>query len=680
MEHEDFINYLAGIQHTKFGTSLGESGGYISFRNSGQRDSVKEFTLSFEAILSGFQDILNNLAIFQSQSDYVESGWRDLGKDYFNDISLSSIIRVQTKPTFTTFSKIICWANNLDYPGDNVINLSKDHLVAAIEKLQKLIDSYKPNEDQRKISNISYYVLSDSSRGQFVYDLVSFLLSRSIERPLFDCLVEKSAEHGSFNLEKDDYRLTSIFKVSADKLNENELTRGDKLRFFTDPFEYDSKFYYLSNQWTDGTESRLDIQTLIPVFNGLYTDYQILVEGDKYILKQVDIIESLMIPKPFILLAGISGTGKTRFVREQAAAHNLDNKNFCLVPVRPDWHEPSDLLGYISRIGGKPEYVSTKVLQFIIEAWKAVAPNANSEGMGELDLTSAPYWLCLDEMNLAPVEQYFADYLSVLESRKFIGGQYSCDPLLDKSVLETEGADIQKDLKLIDEQNLWNYFCKNGISLPPNMIVAGTVNMDETTHGFSRKVIDRALSIDFGEFFPNDYSRFFSGQALPKTLTYSAQTQVSQDTFECSVDANGSKTISFLDEVNSVLRNTPFELAYRALNEALLHVDTFKPDTEEKLQAVWDDFLMTKVLPRIDGDDDKLRIVVNGETLNLLERLETVLSDKLGLIWEEDKKRIDLLRNNADGSDINDVLCRSRKKIGWMRNRLDVNTFTCYWP
>lgn len=523
-------------------------------------------------------------------------------------------------------------------------------------------------------------ILSDNSRGQFVYDLISFLLGKGIQQPLFSCLVEKSAEHGSYNLENKDHRLTSFFKVSTNKLKENDFIRGEKLRFFTEPFVHDSKHFYLSNQWTDGTDSRLDIQTLIPLFNSLYSEYQIIAKDGIYSLRYAPTIEGIMIPKPFILLAGISGTGKTRFVREQAAAHNFDNKNFCLVPVRPDWHEPSDLLGYISRIGGKPEYVSTKVLQFIIEAWKAIAPNANSEGMGDLELNSAPYWLCLDEMNLAPVEQYFADYLSVLESRKFINGEYSCDPLLDKSVLETEGADIQQDLKLNDDQNLWDYFCKNGISLPPNMIVAGTVNMDETTHGFSRKVIDRALSIDFGEFFPNEYSKFFNGQALPKPLTYSLQTQVSQDTFECTVDTDGSKTVSFLDEVNSALRNTPFELAYRALNEALLHVDTFKPDTEEKLQAVWDDFLMTKVLPRIDGDDDKLRIVVNGETLNLLEHLETVLSSKLNLIWGENKNRIDLLRTNADGSEIDDVSCRSKKKINWMRNRLDVNTFTSYWP
>lgn len=547
MSHNNLINYLSSIEETKFGASLGSSGGYISFRNTGKGSNVKEFTLSFESILSGFQDIIDNLSEFERCTSYVEGEWRSLGGSFFSDVALSSIITVQTKPTFTTFSKIICWANDLDYVGDNAILLSPDYISIAMNKVQSLIDMYKPRE--------------------------------SVMRRL---------------------------SVDSD------------------------------------------------VFTKL--------------------------PKPFILLAGISGTGKTRYVREQAAGHNVGDENFCLVPVRPDWHEPSDLLGYISRIGGKPEYVTTKVLQFVIDAWKAVAPDANSDGMGELKLAGVPYWLCLDEMNLAPVEQYFSDYLSVLESRKFSDGVYTCDPLLDKSVLETEGADIQKDLKLNTHQDLWDYFCINGIGLPPNLIVAGTVNMDETTHGFSRKVIDRALSIDFGEFFPNDYSKFFKGQDVPKTLTYSTETHVNEGTFRCAADSDGSQTVAFLEEINGVLRDTPFELAYRALNELLLYVNSFGPDSDEKLQAVWDDFLMMKVLPRIDGDDDKLRIIVDGKSYNLLENLETVLSKQLELIWGEDKTRVDLIRDDENGAEISDISCRSRKKIKWMRNRLDINTFTSYWP
>jgi hypothetical protein len=393
------------------------------------------------------------------------------------------------------------------------------------------------------------------------------------------------------------------------------------------------------------------------------------------VLRSISSSNATLLPKPFILLAGISGTGKTRFVREQAIAHNVGDVNFCQIPVRPDWHEPSDLLGYVSRISGT-KYIATKALKFIIDAWRVVAPNADKEGMGDLDLSVAPYWLCLDEMNLAPVEQYFADYLSVLESRKFENGKYTCEPLLTQSNFQMDIKSLRTDLGISDDEDgLWEYFSHHGIPLPPNIIVAGTVNMDETTHGFSRKVIDRACTLDFGEFFPNDYQKFFSGQELPKTFTYSQLTHASQKDLINTFDVDGAKTVAFLESINKVLKQTPFELAYRALNELLLHVACFSPQNEKELQAVWDDFLMTKVLPRIDGDDDKLRLVHKGEPANLLEVLVVLLESNLNEIWAEGKTKKDFFRNTQD-----EIPCRSRTKIEWMKNRLEANTFTSFWP
>lgn len=434
-----------------------------------------------------------------------------------------------------------------------------------------------------------------------------------------------------------------------------------------------SKFYSAESLPTD-SQILSDLNELLLIYAKLPSD---VIERATLISEErTKLVETTPLPKPFMLLAGISGTGKTRFVRKQAEAHPLNGKNYCPVAVRPDWHEPSDLLGYVSRIG-ETKYVATKALKFIVEAWKAVAPNANEAGMGELNLESAPYWLCLDEMNLAPVEQYFADYLSVLESRKFENDEYHCEALLDKTTLEPV-AGIQNELGLENEPNLWAFFREYGISLPPNLIVAGTVNMDETTHGFSRKVIDRAISIDFGKFFPNDYDTFFEGQAKPKTLTYSTQTHADKAALENTCDPEGEKTKSFLKSVNAILNNTPFELAYRALNELFLFVSAFAPKDEEGLQAVWDDFLMTKVLPRIDGDDDKLRSTSNDDHNNILDQLESLLSQELVAIW--DKTRIDLLRSDNDGNDIKNIACRSREKIEWMKGRLEKSTFTSYWP
>ena len=386
--------------------------------------------------------------------------------------------------------------------------------------------------------------------------------------------------------------------------------------------------------------------------------------------------------KPFLLLAGISGTGKTRFVREQAREHDEDLNNFCLVPVRPDWHEPSDLLGYETQLSGTAQYIPTDVIKFIIRAWQVVAPQASKAGCGELDLSAVPYWLCLDEMNLAPVEQYFADYLSVLESREFRDGRYACDALITQEMLtRLDKADEKlKDNLGLEEGGLWQYFLANGIQLPPNLIVAGTVNMDETTHGFSRKVIDRAVTLDFGEFFPNDYDVFFNQTVEPVSFSWSVETHASLDGLAGGYDGYGNRSIEFLTAVNAVLKRTPFELAYRALNELLLLVASLKPASEIELQAVWDDFLMTKVLPRIEGDDDKLRC--NGgsdsDKTTLLEELDELLADRLGLIWGNDRK--DFYRVNSVSGDAESIPCRSLAKLRWMQDRLKANTFTSFWP
>ncbi len=413
----------------------------------------------------------------------------------------------------------------------------------------------------------------------------------------------------------------------------------------------------------------------------------------------------ILLSKPFLLLAGISGTGKTRFVREQAKLAGAFNDTYCLTSVRPDWHEPSDLLGYISRLNGQAEYVTTDVLQFIAKAWRGIADAGLSietrlvDKQGEHLVVSGerdalenikPYWLCLDEMNLAPVEQYFADYLSVLETREWHWEgddfTYSCDALLKSATINEldDKSKLKKELGFenANYEELWQLTCKYGLSIPFNLIVAGTVNMDETTHGFSRKVIDRALSFDFGEFFPNDYDEFFAPNSRHKSLSYPILSHATQADLDSTFDLDGKKSIDFLKSVNSILKNTPFELAYRALNELLLAVVSAQPQDIPTLHAVWDDFLMCKVLPRIEGDQDKL-----DNNPSLLEKLSNLLKETFGDdFWSNEQARPDLYRERITADDTADedkiilVACRSRIKLNWMQERLDKASFTSFWP
>ena len=324
----------------------------------------------------------------------------------------------------------------------------------------------------------------------------------------------------------------------------------------------------------------------------------------------------------------------------------------------------------------------TDLLRFVVKVWQNAWASATAESLAcKAPEEMTPYWLCLDEMNLAPVEQYFADYLSVLETRKWKDSSYSCDPLLKSETirqLDSSGQRaLRKDLKLDDVlfDDLWEYFINVGIPLPPNLIIAGTVNMDETTHGFSRKVIDRGYTIDFGVFYPNMFPEYFKSTTVHKTLSFPVLSQVTtEDLKDVESDPEGTNSINFLIAINAILKGTPFELAYRALNELLLAVVCFNPQDKAELQAVWDDFLMSKVLPRIDGDLEKLKSIGTENSLlnELLDALELQFKD----IWS--KKRPDLLREAEDGG-LLEIDSRAKQKLEWMQNRLDTNGFTTFW-
>ena len=474
-----------------------------------------------------------------------------------------------------------------------------------------------------------------------------------------------------------------------------------------------SKFYAADSIPDDSTLFN-DLNEMLSIYkevSELYPNSQTSVTE----IESRNNINSLQLPKPFILLAGISGTGKTRFIREQAQMSGSLNATYKLIAVRPDWHEPSDLLGYTSRLSGSATYVATDVLQFLVSAWQILSREGFTldgdkdisylKGSSEeLDLIP-PYWLCLDEMNLAPVEQYFANYLSIQETCEWHWEgeefNYQSDALLSsrnlssldikaQKILATElGLDVNfdNDSSGTDIDNaLWTHFLEHGIAIPPNLIVAGTVNMDETTHSFSRKVLDRSLSFDFGEFFPNDFSQYYSDKVTHVPLTFPRYSNAKSTISETSA----TPSIKFLETINEVLKSTPFELAYRALNELLLAVHCYEPDSEEKLQAVWDDFMMQKVLPRIEGDMDKLRsttnsnhlLVQSGMTRSLLDQLIETLEKQFDKIWitneEPDLTRPDFYRLEAE-NDIR-IACRSQNKLKMMKLRLDTSGFTSFWP
>ena len=371
--------------------------------------------------------------------------------------------------------------------------------------------------------------------------------------------------------------------------------------------------------------------------------------------------------KPFLLLAGISGTGKSRIVRELAfmtCPKELQDEdgttpgNYCMIEVKPNWHDSTELLGYYSSFNGGG-YRFTKFDRFVVKAW--LNPDV-------------PFFVCLDEMNLAPVEQYFAEFLSVLETRSrdkegnvvsgaLVDKQYFKDDTKMKEALGLDGAD---DWTIKVRSDLVN----KGLTLPPNLIVIGTVNMDDTTYQFSRKVIDRAMTIEMNggelsQMFGNSNSlKYRSDEDVVKLGLFKAPYINADEVIEryqSQAQIIKEKLPKKLEAVNTALKDTPFQVSYRVLNELVIYLGALMDEATAKGESIDDDALsalidqamdqitLMKILPRIEGDDDMFKR--NGGT-NILKTLQSLFSE------------------DTD----------SYRKLDEMTDRLNRTGFTRFWP
>lgn len=369
--------------------------------------------------------------------------------------------------------------------------------------------------------------------------------------------------------------------------------------------------------------------------------------------------------KPFLLLAGISGTGKSRIVRKLAqATDNIDTfandddrwklhspQNFQLIQVKPNWHNSMDLVGFKSNIGGE-HYEMTPFIEFVAKAWQH---------------QDTPFFLCLDEMNLAPVEEYFAEFLSAIESRSNEGGSYETDPIIkpfrdfgEKVAKEMIDKLLGEELESLKAEDIVKLsltaqrFLTMGLTLPKNLIVMGTVNMDETTFSFSRKVLDRAMSIEMNEVM---YDDFLSGKTENdiEVLVERNSDLVNRPISGLKVkDEDSQSVINFLSSINALLDNTPYKLGYRAANEALLYVSAAKTFGCDDWKKAMDDFTLMKILSRIEGDDSKLK---TQDGKDLLSEFKYLLSSTYG--FSVDSKTL--------------------KKLNQMINILDRDKFVSFW-
>lgn len=417
--------------------------------------------------------------------------------------------------------------------------------------------------------------------------------------------------------------------------------------------------------------------------------------------------------KPFLLLAGISGTGKSRIVREfafKSCPNYLQDKdgttpgNYCMIEVKPNWHDSTELLGYYSRLGSKPGYQFTKFVKFLVKA--KMHPNV-------------PFFVCLDEMNLAPVEQYFAEILSILETRKVVIGEDGNKTIKTEAIIDAEhfkalgkiggfapnftDRDIYMKLYDIDtESDIDEAVGKRtdlkteGLTLPDNVVIIGTVNMDDTTHQFSRKVIDRAMTIEmnggnlrnmFGgsknlEYLPNKEQQKWQNAFIRRYVTADEVLEAHSDVAKELVE----KLPAQLEEINKALKGTPFEVSYRVLNELTIMVGVMLDEGMELDDAIAqsvNNILLMKILPRIEGDAEMFALSREYKTKvgvtydNRLEWLKNIAPDIKDPLTDAESDNND---TEEKAEAVKEHQPTAKDKIQEMIDRLNNQEFTRFWP
>ncbi|WP_343344314.1 AAA family ATPase [Terrisporobacter petrolearius] len=281
--------------------------------------------------------------------------------------------------------------------------------------------------------------------------------------------------------------------------------------------------------------------------------------------------------KPFVILAGISGTGKSKIVRlfAQALGATVENNQYNMISVRPDWNDSTELIGYKNL---ESKFIKGKLTKIIEEASK------------HLD---KPYFICLDEMNLARVEYYLSDYLSVIESRR-----------KEEDIIVTDS--LIYDYEIEDEDSL---------KLPENLYLIGTVNMDDTTFQFSRKVLDRANTIEFSDV---SLESLFENE--------SEEVEEISDVYNDFIKSNYLKTVDIeqeyrnyakeinrkIIEINNILSKSQKQFAYRVRDEILFYMIENKKADLLSEDVAFDYQIMQKVLPAINGSENSIKdILIN---------------------------------------------------------------------
>lgn len=362
-------------------------------------------------------------------------------------LSIANTLKGNEELTLSSFG------NNVEIPFKHL----RDN---GFEIVQKTTNTMKDNREQFKswvLSNLT----ENSGAGPAYITSIDWLSDRFYEKNIIN---KKSIfEIEDINIIAELH--SEVKKIQRDKnsfiYNKNAPSYGERYFYSASLSKYKEFLKFKKESSVIEKTFNKKIKSNVKFDINLFIE-NILESGLIFSDTLINRFVSSLLTKPFVLLTGLSGSGKTKIAQSFVQWICQDKSQYKIIPVGADWTNREPLLGYPNGLN-QEEYITpdSGALNLIITAAKI--ENANK-----------PYFLILDEMNLSHVERYFADFLSIMESD-------------DRINLYT--GNERKDL----EGNP----ITNEIYWPKNLFIIGTVNIDETTYMFSPKVLDRANTIEF---------------------------------------------------------------------------------------------------------------------------------------------------------------------------------------
>ncbi|MHB0997763.1 MAG: McrB family protein [Armatimonadota bacterium] len=517
-------------------------------------------------------------------------------------------------------------------------------------------------------------IIDESTWGISKYDgwkdsLNSFLEGRETETPWTDLGIIVLREHVFSSVDT----LKDTLKVGLRELFTEEL----------------------SNYWASIINEESELLNIESYFSENYvSSLDSLVEQDKLPpeIPQGGSIDGKLLlalcAKPFVILTGNSGTGKSRsaiqLINAFDSLYKLDTNSSCgaFVPVGADWVDISSILGYRNPFGPRREtveginftsYEITDTLRLLLRA-------------SHPDREDIPHFLVLDEMNLSHVERYFSAFLSLAEANRSLieSGRLDIVSLNNIALI----ADITKSKNLELEADSAKILAESGkgLSIPANLFVIGTVNVDETTYMFSPKVLDRAHVIEIKSIEPSKYLN--EDQHVPKfsfnledahTLIQDAVQRQSENYWEIKPPFEASRSLTYLtddefeqmkagitivlDGIHRLLYPVGFGFGFRPINEIVAYVTVclsaipLARDEDIVRQLSWkkslDRAIMQKVLPKIHGNRRELG--------NCLDALSNFFSGRQASYQIGDAPIIELAQKELLDFDLPDSAKRTKE-------------------